>query len=416
MKKLFLVWLFTVLLLAAQAGAAEITAFVSPDSSHGVLEDFLSGAVSSVCLVSYTFSSPQIMDLLIGAGARGVDVTLLLEDEPVNGIESEEILCELQKAGVSVLLYKGRLGFLHSKYIIKDNSSVLVSTENFGLSGYPKNNNFGNRGWGAVVDDQKVVERFLETHSKDTEDVEVFVCNLGEYKISYYSPSGNYRPGFPRKEYESQDVSFLSAPEDAIGSVLDLISSANESIYLEQFYIYKYWGPRKTGSVEKTPNQFLEAVVERARQGVKVKILLDSYWYNIEKGNPVSNYHTVEYLNQLAETEGLDLEARLVELDKKAFKKIHAKGMIVDNRSVLVSSVNWNENSPTNNREVGVVITGEAAGYYTGVFLADWGEESAGETADREYMEPAEKIEFDWVSVVVLIIVLVILGLVWIRS
>jgi phosphatidylserine/phosphatidylglycerophosphate/cardiolipin synthase-like enzyme len=52
---------------------------------------------------------------------------------------------------------------------------------------------------------------------------------------------------------------------------------------------------------------------------------------------------------------------------------VHNKGVIVDNKSVLISSVNWNENSVTRNREVGIIIENDdVANYYSNVFLYDW--------------------------------------------
>ena len=47
--------------------------------------------------------------------------------------------------------------------------------------------------------------------------------------------------------------------------------------------------------------------------------------------------------------------------------------MIVDNKSVLISSVNWNENSVTRNREAGIIIENDyVAHYYAEVFFYDW--------------------------------------------
>jgi len=40
---------------------------------------------------------------------------------------------------------------------------------------------------------------------------------------------------------------------------------------------------------------------------------------------------------------------------------------------VLVSSINWNENSPRNNREIGVIAEGPVADYFVGKFFTDWG-------------------------------------------
>ena len=46
---------------------------------------------------------------------------------------------------------------------------------------------------------------------------------------------------------------------------------------------------------------------------------------------------------------------------------------IIDDELVLISSINWNYNSPTNNREAGLLIESEqAAEYYTNVFNYDW--------------------------------------------
>ena len=69
-------------------------------------------------------------------------------------------------------------------------------------------------------------------------------------------------------------------------AIVALIDSATESVYVEQLYAYKYWGKAKTGSVETTPNLFLEAILRAARRGCEVRIILDSTWYNVERDNP----------------------------------------------------------------------------------------------------------------------------------
>ena len=100
--------------------------------------------------------------------------------------------------------------------------------------------------------------------------------------------------------------------------------------------------------------------------------MLDSYWYNIEESDPKSNFHTTDYINEIAEKENLSLEARLIDLDRTGLEKLHTKGMIIDDEKALVSTINWNENSPRNNREVGIVVSGNAANYFTEVFMYDW--------------------------------------------
>ncbi len=53
--------------------------------------------------------------------------------------------------------------------------------------------------------------------------------------------------------------------------------------------------------------------------------------------------------------------------------KTHTKGVIVDRSWVLISSINWNENSARNNREAGLIIENcDVADFYADVFFYDW--------------------------------------------
>ena len=70
---------------------------------------------------------------------------------------------------------------MHAKYIIKGNE-ILISTENFGNSGYsPKNK--GNRGWGVIVKDQKTVNQFTDIFFDDLLNSIPFNCN-SDFNIS----------------------------------------------------------------------------------------------------------------------------------------------------------------------------------------------------------------------------------------
>jgi len=108
-----------------------------------------------------------------------------------------------------------------------------------------------------------------------------------------------------------------------------------------------------------------------ARRGVSVRILLDSYYYNVD--GPEDNDEMVRTLNMLAAREKIPLEARCADLSGNNLVKIHNKGVVVDKRWALVSSINWNDNSPTFNREAGVIIDHPGvAGHLTRVFEDDW--------------------------------------------
>lgn len=119
--------------------------------------------------------------------------------------------------------------------------------------------------------------------------------------------------------------------------------------------------------MERTPNLFLAEAVEAARRGVKVRILLGDAF--IDTSHPKDNTYTIRWVNQVAARERLDLQARMVQSRLRGFDKVHNKGVIADGIRVLVSSINWSNNSPTNNREVGVIVDSpEVAEFYEDLF------------------------------------------------
>ena len=64
--------------------------------------------------------------------------------------------------------------------------------------------------------------------------------------------------------------------------------------------------------------------------------------------------------------------------------------MIVDEKRVLVSSINWNMNSPTFNREAGVIIDHPGvARYFLEVFDDDWNSSVKNEGQKTDYAKIA---------------------------
>ena len=391
--------LIFLVLLSSTGLATNVEVFTSPENSLGAVTNFLEGA-NSVKIASYTFTSPEIASSLIELRQKGSDIAILLEASPVGSFPGKDILCWLQNNNITIMLYNGSFRFMHAKYIIKDDingKEVLISTENFGTSGFPADN-YGNRGWGVVVKDNEIASQFNDVFDDDMLDSVPLLCESSDY--TFKIEKIEYQP----VTYNDQEVYTIFAP-DAVQDMLNLIETAQDSIYLEQFYIYSYWGNKKEGYRD---NLLLQAVIDKARLGLDVKILLDSYWYNIDKEDPTSNYNTVEYLNDLAENEGLNMEARLADLSN--YEKIHTKGMIIDD-SVFVSSINWNENSPRNNREVGVVITGEAANYFKDAFMQAWNGET--KTGDGKTGLAVADDNPVIIGIVVIVIIVVIVLIFW---
>ncbi len=364
-----------------------VTLFTSPDSSFKVIANAIENAKETIYLNVYQFHNFYLMDHLINATKSGIEVKVMLEGDPVGGIADEEryIAEQIVNAGGEVRymindkangIYD-RYRFNHAKYAILDDQLTIVTSENWKNTGVPVNNTFGNRGWGVIINNTNVTDYFSDVFFDDwkPESRDSFPFTSGH--PIYGGPSqgfepnrtimtGNYTHPFDSVKLSGEfSVSPILAPDTSLmqtESIIGMLNGAKESVYVQQLYIYKDWN-----SCTDNNNPFLDAAINAARRGCDVKILLNpTYSYE-------TNEATIEYLRAIAANEGLNMTAKFADTERTGLNKTHNKGVIVDRSKVLISSINWNENSAMNNREVGVIIDNDAVGeYYTDVFLYDW--------------------------------------------
>lgn len=347
----------------------QVTAFVLPDSPEVPIET-LETADDRIYLGAYTLSSWEVAETLIAANRSGVDVHVLVEGGPVGGIATEQadVLDTLVEAGIRVEAIGGdrsRFRFHHPKYAVVDDRAIVLS-ENWKPSGTGGED---SRGWGVVVSDPAVADELAAVHEhdrgwEDTIDWAVYRDHVETFEIT--SSTGSYPTHHEAETFDVDSVTVITAPGNAETAVIEAIEDADRRVDVKQ--------PRIAG----TDLPKLRAAIAAAERGVTVRILLSDAWYDED-----ANEALARLLNDRAEREGLPLEVR-VDDPADRYGKIHAKGVIADDIAI-VSSLNWNNNSARNNREVGVLIEDEAvAAYYRDVFEADWtAEEGSDWTGDR---------------------------------
>jgi len=357
--------------------------FLSPDDSLSVLESLLDRGTASIHAGLYTLTNPVIAESLRAAASRGVEVKILLEGGPVGGIDEREwdVASRIVAAGGSVRFIVddydqgivARYRFLHAKYAVIDGRTLVAGSENWGEHGFPSRGGTGNRGWNVAIEDldlaayfEDLFEQDFNPLRRDSVPLSVFAPNL--YVSNDTASNETYRFAVPSSRFIGRfAVTPVIAPEHALreDAVLALIGSATMSLEVEEFYVSRRWAAG--------PNLYLEAAIDTARRGVSVRILLDGTWYNVEGDDPVDNDDTAAYVNGIARREGIPLEARVVEGDSRGLAKIHNKGILVDGRIAFVSSLNWNRNAATNNREVGLIVEGaEIVTPFRIAFEHDW--------------------------------------------
>jgi len=368
-----------------------VRAFVSPDAQMTPLIDLIGTATESIDLSLYTLTHAALAGPLAAAASAGVRVRILLEGAPVGGIDEEEwdIVQDLASraeihflTGNATLDVQKRYRFGHAKYGIVDNRTVILSTENWGVSAFPPAPLAGSRGWVVIVEHAPLAAYFAAVFEEDFDPRRRDVTALAGMTIQPVAPTADPTeargPTFPPQEFSGRfRVLPVLGPETALSmdTIRGVLRSAAASIHVEMFYADATWGP--------FANLYLEELLAAARRGVAVRLLLDASSFNVEEDDPIDNDDTVAYVDGIAAAEGLDLQAKLVDLGAHAFTRMHTKGFVVDRRWTLVSSINWNRNSPTANREAGLLVENEElASYFDNVFAWDWKDDVTPPVAD----------------------------------
>ena len=292
---------------------------------------------------------PVITKIFSEAAARGVEVTILIEGQPVTGLSnsSKTAISTLVSSGCDVRLITSNQSYrrydcLHAKYLVIDRERVTVMSENWagGL--------VSNRGWGVTVVSQglagDVIDMFLQDSSLERRDVQEASTAIKDW----YSPPVDIEVSPLRRKCHCAD-----GRRRLLDSLSRHILARPSSIWsppptkrmlVEQLYIDPAW-------VENS--QIMDELVGAAARGVQVRVLLDQTF--VDTSDTRNNLMTVDALNALAQERGLDLEARLMS-DYHELGVMHNKGVIADD-SVLVSSINWVDASVFQNREVGLIIS-----------------------------------------------------------
>jgi len=392
--------------------AAPATFAVGPDSNQELLVSVLLSAKRNLWINVYQFDHPQIRKALLQQIRAGVAVRLLLEGEPLGNISDEglrtiEAVCsameERPKAGhqLWVMTSKGgkqkrRYRYDHAKYVIIDQEGVLVSSENFTGSGHTNPGFVGNRGWDVSLRDRRLAKQLAELFQTDTSPTSGDVMELSQSgcripgaasrrrlnatAMEMMSAKGRHAETIGAESGEVRNVELITSP-DSLGELVSLIRSAKDRLDTEQMTLSSMW--REAGKSKVSP--LLSALVERARDGVRTRVLLndDAVFHAEEQpphnsedaGNEDSrgNRKTVLFLNQVARCENLPLEAKIVDTAQVEITYIHNKGILVDGERALVSSINGTQNAVMNNREVGLILDStDAARYYGRAFDFDW--------------------------------------------
>ena len=106
-----------------------VTPFTFPESSGKPIYDALYDADQWVCISIYMLTSQNIISILCGLEVRGVDVTLILEEDPLGYSHPVDDLKALSEEGADIWMIGAgtddRYSYVHNKYMVVDGDTVV---------------------------------------------------------------------------------------------------------------------------------------------------------------------------------------------------------------------------------------------------------------------------------------------------
>ncbi|MHA2354921.1 MAG: phospholipase D-like domain-containing protein, partial [Candidatus Thorarchaeota archaeon] len=350
-----------------------VTTFVSPDGSRDELWRFLNSAEESIYVEVYGINNPYILDLIheLHATKPTLEMKFLIGYNSLGYYQPNDYVANnLTLLGYPVKWTSDVFDLAHQKYVIIDNETTIVHAGNWAKSSFPEEGKKANREWSIAMTDTEVTGYYRDVFDYDWRNgLEYNASRDGTGTALSYSQAGssNPRPFSTPGQFSGQmNVTPIFSPDTSLQGILHLINSAQVTLDIQIPYFTSYGDGGEVDTV-------IDAIIAAQERGVTVRIIT-------EEGAKDDIELVVEELKLH--------DIPVVYQYETWFSAQHNKGIIVDGRLVLVSSINYSDESIGANREAGAIIENEdVAQWFLEIFDYDW---ELGEIAN------SDEVNLDW--------------------
>ncbi|TFG08123.1 hypothetical protein EU538_07705 [Candidatus Thorarchaeota archaeon] len=334
-----------------------VTTFVSPDGSRDALWDLLRSADESIYVEIYGINNPYILDLIheLHDTKPSLEMKFLLGWNSLGYYsENDYVANNLTELGYDVRWTNDDdFTFAHQKFVIIDNETSVVHAGNWAKTSYPEEGKKANREWSIAMTDSQVTGYFRDVFDYDWSrgiDYDSGTHGTGD-PLSYSETGTTYlRPFATSGKFSGpMNVTPIFSPDTSLQGILYCINSAQATLDIQIPY---FTSVGDEGAVD----EIIDAILAAKNRGVTVRVISEEVKDWIE-------------ISEILIEHGIPI----VWQDTRWFSANHNKGIIVDGRMVLISSINYSDGSITENREAGVIIeNAEVAQWYQDVYDFDW--------------------------------------------
>jgi len=283
---------------------------VTPDLE--VLESLvqkIDTAQDRVYLEVYIFTEKRIFAAMKRAHERGVDVRAILEKNPYKAPRLND-----------------------ARFTGLQQSGIQVVWSN-------ANNYSLNHAKFLIIDNEVIISTGNMSYSTFTKNRDFFVFLNDPEILTTFEQIFEY--DFQGKLFSPYHENIVLSPRYAREKLTHMILSAEQSIDMYFQYL--------------KDDELLDAILQKARQWIEIRMVLDDDYYE-------DDFEEVEYLRSQG-----------IQIHKYAKSSMHAKAILVDQKSLFIGSVNFSSYSLDKNREVGVIISdSKMIEIFSSVFHSDF--------------------------------------------
>jgi len=273
-----------------------------PDDSAKPILDAINGATKSLRIKMFLFSDPAILQAVIDAQRRGVNVRVMLNPARRDGeSENKESHKKLAAAGVTVIDSNPAYDVTHEKSMVVDDATAFVKSLNWDTKNLTE-----TRDYAVVTSHAHEVAEIIECFEAD--------WHRKPFKVDRHSRliwcCGNGRE-----------------------RIAQFIDGAKDSLFLQN--------ERYQDAV------IIERLVRAARRGVKVHVM-------VRPPHKLKKNKLVEAVGGMRTMEDVGIK-----IHKLKHLKLHAKMLLADHARAIVGSINLAPGSFDSRRELAIEVDDE---------------------------------------------------------
>jgi cardiolipin synthase A/B len=272
------------------------TLIVLPDDSVQPILDAIDGAKKSLRIKMFIFTDPSLLDAVIAAHRRGVNVRIMLNPKRRNGVsENDETRTKLEAAGIEVRDSNPAFDLTHEKSMVVDDKTAFVKSLN-----WQTKNLTSTRDYAIVTSHKHEVEEIINGFEAD----------------------------WSRQNFTSSHLIWCRG--NGRERISRFINEAKHTLWLQN---------------ERYQDQMIIECLVRARErGVKVHVMARPP-HTLKKEKLIEGVGGLRILSDIG-----------VKIRKLKGLKLHAKMLLADGERAIIGSINLAPGSFDSRRELAIEV------------------------------------------------------------